>query len=535
VSSLPYARWAGLIALLVSELLALSVRFDGGSISPGRPWSGLAVWSGSLVQLGVAVGLATALVAGPACYREVKRSRKRLSFSALSIPAILGNLVALFAFYRLSLSIFEGDGTAHPLDWVLFVAWVMAGLATLTLWAMAVLPVDLWLVMIRRSAVSLIVGPALGVTAHMVGRLARAQWEPLSRATLLLVNSLLSLVFSDTICLPDQTIVGTPSFQVSISAQCSGYEGVGLIGAFVSITLWMFRRDFRFPRAFALLPLAMTLIWLANALRIALLVAIGTWGYPELAAGAFHSLAGWFFFLLIGLGVIGWARRSRFFSTLDTEIESSHTAHDGAFLMPAMAIIATAMITGSLSPGFDRYYSARVLVAAAAFLVYRRGYSELRLRWSWEAVAIGCGVFALWLAMEPYGASASSGTPVRSGLQSLSRGWAAAWLIFRVVGSVIMVPLAEELAFRGYLTRRLLKRDFQSVPPGQMTWWSLLLSSVLFGALHGRWFAGTLAGIAYALAYRRRGELIDAVLAHGITNGLIAITVLATGWWSLWS
>ena len=96
------------------------------------------------------------------------------------------------------------------------------------------------------------------------------------------------------------------------------------------------------------------------------------------------------------------------------------------------------------------------------------------------------------------------------------------------------MPLAEELAFRGYLTRRLVAADFQSIPPGRMTWWSLLLSSVLFGALHGRWFAGTLAGMAYALAYRRRGELTDAVVAHGVTNGLIAITVLTTGSWSLW-
>jgi membrane protease YdiL (CAAX protease family) len=44
-----------------------------------------------------------------------------------------------------------------------------------------------------------------------------------------------------------------------------------------------------------------------------------------------------------------------------------------------------------------------------------------------------------------------------------------------------------------------------------------------------------LAGIAYALAYRRRGELSDAVMAHAVTNGLIAITVLTTGAWSLWS
>jgi membrane protease YdiL (CAAX protease family) len=53
--------------------------------------------------------------------------------------------------------------------------------------------------------------------------------------------------------------------------------------------------------------------------------------------------------------------------------------------------------------------------------------------------------------------------------------------------------------------------------------------------LHGRWLAGTLAGMVYALALYRRGKLVDPVLAHAITNALIAGYVLTTGTWSLWA
>ena len=200
-----------------------------------------------------------------------------------------------------------------------------------------------------------------------------------------------------------------------------------------------------------------------------------------------------------------------------------------------MALIATQMITSTLSPGLDRYYPARVIAVAVVLLIFRKSYSELRPRWSWAAVAIGCGVFAVWMFLEPSGATASTAMPTHSGPQSFPQGWVGIWLIFRVVGSVVMVPLAEELAFRGYLTRRLIGSDFQSVPPGQLTWLSFLVSSVLFGVLHGRWVAGTLAGMAYALAYHRRGELTDAIVAHGVTNALIAAVVLATGAWSLWA
>lgn len=100
---------------------------------------------------------------------------------------------------------------------------------------------------------------------------------------------------------------------------------------------------------------------------------------------------------------------------------------------------------------------------------------------------------------------------------------------------MITVPLAEELAFRGFLTRRLIAADFQSVAPGRFTWFSCLASSVLFGAVHGRWLAGTLAGLAFARALYRRGELTDAVVAHATTNALLAAYVLITGAWSLWA
>ena len=96
------------------------------------------------------------------------------------------------------------------------------------------------------------------------------------------------------------------------------------------------------------------------------------------------------------------------------------------------------------------------------------------------------------------------------------------------------VPIAEELAFRGYLTRRFISCDFLAEPLGRFTWISWIGSSALFGAVHGRWLAGTLVGLLYALALYRRRELMDAVVAHAITNALIAACVLATGQWGLW-
>ena len=117
---------------------------------------------------------------------------------------------------------------------------------------------------------------------------------------------------------------------------------------------------------------------------------------------------------------------------------------------------------------------------------------------------------------------------IADALARMPRAWAWVWLAARAIGSVIIVPVAEELAFRGYLTRRLIAADFQAVPEGRFTWPSFLLSSLLFGLLHQRWLAGTVAGMAYALAYYRRGKLIDAIWAHAMTNLSITISVFAT-------
>jgi len=111
----------------------------------------------------------------------------------------------------------------------------------------------------------------------------------------------------------------------------------------------------------------------------------------------------------------------------------------------------------------------------------------------------------------------------------------ALWLACRILAAVVTVPLAEELAFRGFLMRRIVSTDFQSVCFQSATLLSIAISSVAFGVMHGgNWPAGTAAGIIYAAALRRNGRIGDAVAAHAITNALLAAWVLAYRDWSFW-
>jgi len=108
-------------------------------------------------------------------------------------------------------------------------------------------------------------------------------------------------------------------------------------------------------------------------------------------------------------------------------------------------------------------------------------------------------------------------------------------VLARIPASVLIVPIAEELAYRGYLLRRLVSRDFTAVSFEASGAWPLLASAVVFGAAHGTmWPPAAIAGLAYGLLVIRTGRIGEAVCAHAATNGLIAAAAVLGNRWELW-
>jgi CAAX prenyl protease-like protein len=176
----------------------------------------------------------------------------------------------------------------------------------------------------------------------------------------------------------------------------------------------------------------------------------------------------------------------------------------------------------------------RFVTAGGALWVFRREYRGLNWRFGWAAPLTGAGIFLIWIAPEwiTHGNAASSLGAALAALSPLAR---TAWISLRVAAAVVTVPLAEELAFRGYLARRLVARSFDEVPFTRLTLLSIALSSLAFGLMHGQhWLVGIVAGLAFALLLRSRGRMGDAVVAHAVSNLLLAAWVLARGDWGMW-
>ncbi len=330
---------------------------------------------------------------------------------------------------------------------------------------------------------------------------------------------------------PATRILGTPRFAVEILDWCSGLEGMSLILAFTIAWLWYFRKEYRFPRALLLIPLGLMFMFGLNAVRIAVLVLVGNAGYSEVAVFGFHSQAGWIAFNAVAVGIAIWSQRSRWLNRVEKPLERNHSDNPTAvFLMPLLAILAAGMLSHALSGRFEWLYPLRLLACLAAIVIYRKRLAALEWRWSWRGPLLGIGVFVIWFVGVHF-LVPDAGMPQELAAASPSLRWG--WIGCRVAASVLTVPLAEELAYRGFLMRRLQARDFDSLAYERVGWFAVAASSVLFGAAHGAlWLPGSVAGCAYGWIVKRRGQLGEAVVAHMTTNLLVAAVALGLDNWA---
>lgn len=395
--------------------------------------------------------------------------------------------------------------------------------------ALALMPASFWRRWYASSRPAFLWGFLLGSAVQWVGFVAEAAWRSGSMPTLWASAWCLRMLGKTVTVDPGKLRLAIPGFSALISSACSGIEGIGLVITFLSFYLWWYRDQLRLPRALLLLPIGIIAGWTLNVVRIVVLILIGVHNRP-LALGGFHSAAGWILFnaLCFGICAASW----QFESLSKVKLNAAPRHIEAAFyLVPLLAIAVTALVSHLFTTDFDTLYPLRVIAVLGALLYFRGRLAAIE--WSPSIAAIGSGavVFVIWVAFARGG---DAGAGFIEGLRQLSPSQSVLWVMFRVFGAVVTVPIAEELAFRGYLIRKFISSDFETVSPHQFTWVALIASSVLFGALHHEWIAGTIAGMLFAHAMYRRGSLGDAIYSHATANALLAAYVLLTGRWSLW-
>jgi exosortase E/protease (VPEID-CTERM system) len=409
--------------------------------------------------------------------------------------------------------------------------WLACAVAAVFCAFVATAHLSLWLNAARALGSIWIYSVVAALAAATAIPLSQELWPPTAAATFDLVRIILLPILPGLTADPARLVLGTQSFAVAISEFCSGLEGMSLILVFMIAWLWYFRKEYRFPRALLLIPFGVALMFGLNAVRIAALVLIGNAGYYEVAEYGFHSQAGWIAFNAVAVGMAFWTRRSRWLNRSEELLQADQSDNPtSVFLMPLLTILAAGMLSHALSGKFEWFYPLRLFACLAVIVIFRHRLAALDWRWSWRGPLLGLGVFLIWIIGVHFLAP-DQGMPEPLAAASPWLRWS--WIVCRVAGSVLTVPLAEELAYRGFLMRRLQSRDFDSLAYERVGWFAIAASAVLFGAAHGAlWLPGCVAGFAYGWIVRRQGRLGEAVTAHMMTNFLVAAVALGSGNWA---
>jgi CAAX prenyl protease-like protein len=186
--------------------------------------------------------------------------------------------------------------------------------------------------------------------------------------------------------------------------------------------------------------------------------------------------------------------------------------------------------------------AARFLTLMAVLAIFSRGLLPLRPSRFFSSVLLGVAVFFIWigpdLLIPGYRSSILFSNPIAGhpeGTTIPADKISLFFLVFRVLTSVVAVPMLEELFWRGWMMRWIAAKRFTEIPIGTYHTEAFWIVAMLFAAEHGSyWDVGLITGVIYNWWVIRTRNLTDCVIAHAVTNACLAAYVIGWGQWQYW-
>ena len=211
------------------------------------------------------------------------------------------------------------------------------------------------------------------------------------------------------------------------------------------------------------------------------------------------------------------------------------------YVAPFLAFVAIMAVERVIALPPAWLYPIRFSVVVALILTLSRPYLRLRFSYPAASIAIGIAVFVLWIAPDVlFGyrhhwlfENGLTGRANSTIPPELRRN--IAFMTLRATSSILVVPVLEELFWRGWLMRWLIDKEFTQVPIGTYIPAAFWIVAVLFASEHGPyWEVGLVAGIVYNWWIVRTRNLADCILAHAVTNGVLSAYVLVRDQYQYW-
>jgi len=221
----------------------------------------------------------------------------------------------------------------------------------------------------------------------------------------------------------------------------------------------------------------------------------------------------------------------------------------GAFCAPFVAFMLFLGLRDLIAdPDSSRFLIARPeywlypLQTIVCAILIALGWRHYRLRWSESAknwalsLSIAILVLVIWISPQAF----FGAEPRLEGFDPdvFPSGSPEYWgsLLFRFVRLVVVVPILEEVFWRGFLMRYLIKEDFESVPVGTYAPMAFWVTVGAFGLAHygPDLPAALITGVLYNWLAIRTRSIALCIVAHALTNLLLGLYIMRTGQWGFW-
>jgi CAAX prenyl protease-like protein len=181
-------------------------------------------------------------------------------------------------------------------------------------------------------------------------------------------------------------------------------------------------------------------------------------------------------------------------------------------------------------------YPLQTLACAVLLIVFWRRYEFHPVRQFWFVLLVGVVSLVIWIAPQALFGAAPRGDGFNPDVMAANPAAYWATVLLRFFRLVVVVPLIEEIFWRGFLLRYFIDEKFERVPFGAFSWLSFSVVTLAFTFSHSSadWVVAAIVGALFNLVAYSTKSLTSCVLVHAITNLLLGLWIMHTKQWGFW-
>jgi CAAX prenyl protease-like protein len=214
------------------------------------------------------------------------------------------------------------------------------------------------------------------------------------------------------------------------------------------------------------------------------------------------------------------------------------------YVLPLVLFVLLTGLEPTFRAVYPLFYAVKIVLVTVLLVVLWRFLPEAKPNPQGVGLAVALGVLltVIWVAGDHLTEVAHlhfkflGGREGYNPLTEIPNVFARdAFIAVRFFGLVIIVPIIEEVFYRGFLLRFVTDPDdFRRIPVGRFTGGALLFNVLLMAFSHPEWLVAAFFSLAMCSLVAKTRNVFACIVAHGVTNLFLGVYVLVSHQWQYW-